>query len=352
MHICHINLAKEFRGGERQTFLLMKGLSDNGISQTLICRKHSPLEKKAKHIDGLQVIGINKPFLFHLNKTSHCDLLHVHEGRSTHSAFYNNLLRKIPYIITRRIPNTPGSSFLTKQAYHTATHIVGLSNAIKQQLQNYDHNFKISIIPSMRSDFSYDPQTVEKLKRQYKDKIVVGHIGALVDQHKGQLTLIEAAKTLAVTHPNIHFLLLGNGKDEAWLKKEAGNLKNLTFEGFVENVGDYLKLFDIFIFPSREEGLGSILLDVMQFEIPIIASDVDGIPDIISDHKNGLLIQPGNAEQLCEKILQVINDPLLSRRLTENALEKVADYSMEKITKEYLALYQNLLQATSANKSK
>ena len=65
------------------------------------------------------------------------------------------------------------------------------------------------------------------------------------------------------------------------LKAAAAGLSNLTFTGFVDNVGDYLAAFDIFILPSNREGIGSILLDAMEQGLPVIASRVGGVPDIV-----------------------------------------------------------------------
>lgn len=343
MHICHINLAKGFRGGERQTFLLMLGLSKQKITQKLICRKDSELARKARSIEGLDIIEISKPFLLHVLKTRNSDLIHVHEGRSSHFAYYASKQTHIPYIITRRIPNKPSQTGFTRKAYHHATHVVALSNAIQNQLLEYDASLNCSIIPSMRSDLPFDANTVEDLKSKYQNRIIVGHIGALVDHHKGQSTIIEAARLLQDSHPQIKFLLLGQGKDEAQLKAEAKDLTNIEFVGFVDNVGDYLALFDYFAFPSNEEGLGSILLDVMQFGKPIIASNVDGIPDIIQHEFNGLLITAKDAIGLKESILRLMNDSELITKLTENALRTVQDYSVEKITEKYMELYQQLM---------
>lgn len=344
MHICHINLAKEFRGGERQTYLLIQGLSELHIKQTLVCRRNSPMATRARNISGLTIIEINKPFLRHITKPKNCDLIHAHEGRSSHFAYLASKYSKKPYLITRRIPNLPSSSFLTQKTYVAAITIVALSRAIKNQLLKYQVDLPIEIIPSMKSDLPFDEESVAQLEKKFTNKYIIGHIGALVEHHKGQKTIIETAKNLQNSHPEIHFLLLGKGQDEKELKAYAKGLTNIDFVGYVDNVGDYMKLFDLFVFPSREEGLGSILLDVMQFQKPIIASNVDGIPDIISHNNNGLLIEPGNAQQLEESILKLKNDPELASQLASEGANLVKNYSIEKISQLYLALYRKLLK--------
>ena len=86
-------------------------------------------------------------------------------------------------------------------------------------------------------------------------------------------------------------------------RSAAAGLSNLTFTGFVDNVGDYLAAFDVFILPSNREGIGSILLDAMEQGLPVVASRVGGVPDIVHDRKNGLLIDPASPAQLRDAIL-------------------------------------------------
>ncbi|MDH3326958.1 MAG: glycosyltransferase family 4 protein [Gammaproteobacteria bacterium] len=343
MHICHINLARGFRGGERQTLLLIKGLSKKNIHQTLICRKHHMLADKAATLENLTIIALDKPFLLNILKTRQFDLVHAHEGRASHFAFYSHLLTKKPYLITRRIPNLPKNFIPTLFVYKYASRIVALSQAIKNNLLDYQPKLNIDIIPSMCSDLDFDAHNVEVLKKKHHDKFIVGHIGALVNHHKGQRNIIEAAKKLEHSHPNMQFLLVGGGKDEEWLKKEAESLSNVEFTGFVDNVGDYLKLFDLFVFPSLEEGFGSILLDAMQYQVPIIASNVDGIPDFVKNENNGLLISPNNTQQLIDAILKLESNRSLAETLAVNATETVNSHSINKIADSYLNIYCQLL---------
>ena len=343
MNICHINLARGFRGGERQTLLLIKGLSKKNVDQTLICRKNDILAQKAASLDNLNIVEVEKPFLFNILKTRHFDLIHAHEGRASHFAFYSHLLTRTPYLITRRIPNLPKSSAPTTFVYKYAEKIVALSHAIKNNRRNYQPGLDTDVIPSMCSDLDFSSTHVEFLKNKYHKKVIVGHIGALVNHHKGQKIIIDAAKALENSHPDIQFLLIGDGKDKLWLKEQAKSLSNIEFTGFIDNVGDYLKIFDIFVFPSLEEGFGSILLDAMQYQIPVIASNVDGIPDFVVHKKNGLLIEPENSQQLVDSVLELASNKSLVKTLLNNATVTASKHSINNITDAYLDIYYQLL---------
>lgn len=344
MKICHVNLAKGFRGGERQTLLLIEALADKPIVQTLICRANSELYQRAKTITALETIAIPKPFLWHTVHSQPQDLLHVHEGRSTQFAFVSQQRFNIPYLMTRRIPNSPKQNICTKRIYQAATHITCLSMAIDKQMQQYHRGLPTSVIPSMIANLPQNDFRIQQLKNKYYNKTIIGHIGALVNHHKGQQYIIEAAHKLSITHPHLLFLLIGSGKDEATLRHQAQGLNNVEFTGFVDNVGDFLTIIDIFIYPSLEEGLGSILLDAMEFGKPIIATNVGGIPDIIQDQHNGLLINPANATQLQATIVKLYDDTALQSRLRQHAQQAAKKFIPKHIAEQYWRLYNKLLK--------
>lgn len=352
MRICHVNLSKGFRGGERQTALLIQALAELGHQQRLVCRAASPLRAYLAATPNLDFAAAEHP-LANWRAVRNFDLLHAHDGRAVHWCWLASLWltscrlfkpgSRPPYIITRRVPNPLKKSALTRSAYRSAATVVALSKAIADNLKAYDGQIKLSVIPSMCAHLPQDPAVVATLRQHYAGKYVVGHLGALVDKHKGQSYLIEAAHLLADQHPQLHFLLLGQGRDKTALKARAEGLDNVEFAGFKDNVGDYLGLFDLFAFPSLEEGLGSALLDVMEYRVPIIASDVDGIPDLIEPEVNGLLVPPADARALADAIARLYQHPEQAAKMAKAAHQRLPDYEPAAIAARYQALYQQLL---------
>jgi len=332
MKIGHINLAAGFRGGERQTGLLIRALAEKGWKQVLIVRKGSALTSRLEDVSGLEMREIAKPFVFHTSVCSDCDLLHAHEAKAGQFAYLCKLIRGVPYVITRRVPKIPKNNFFTRAVYRNAEKITALSGAIRNNLLAYNPALNIVQIPSMASALAVDRETVDKLRKIYAGKFVIGHIGALVNYHKGQQYLLEAATQIRDSVPDAVYLFLGEGKDEAWFNELAGDMENINFVGFVDNVGDYIELFDLFVFPSLQEGLGSILLDVMRAEKPIIASDVDGIPDLIHHNENGILVPPMDSLALSEAIQYMYKDTELRCCLAKRAREDARLYTPELIS--------------------
>ena len=126
-------------------------------------------------------------------------------------------------------------------------------------------------------------------------------------------------------------------------KQLTQGLNNIEFVGQKENVGDYLAAFDLFIFPSRHEGLGSILLDAMDFGLPIIASNVGGIPEIIKNGVNGILVNLNSFDDYYSALKSLFSDTKMRSRMQQSNTEKGKDFSVKIMTDQYIKLYNQIL---------
>jgi glycosyltransferase involved in cell wall biosynthesis len=108
-------------------------------------------------------------------------------------------------------------------------------------------------------------------------------------------------------------------------------------------VGDYLAAFDIFILPSNREGIGSVLLDAMDRQLPIVATRVGGVPDIVHDGENGILIEPGRVDQLQAAILRLRRDRELRHDLGARGQVFAKDFTAAAMARKYLDLYRSVL---------
>ncbi len=346
--IAHVNLAHGFRGGERQTELLIQALAiQYGLSQFLVCREDSPLIDHLQGLPQLQIVPLkNKPdarLSGHCRLGSKAMLLHAHEARAAQWAYLHTLFYKTPYIITRRVPEPIHDNFLNRKINGKAAALVAISQAIAQGLEQ---QFKrsIELIPSVNAGFAPNKDNSAKLQAQYAHNFIIGQIGALVDRHKGQSVTLQAVALLKSRLPHVKVLLLGSGEDEAKLKQMAQDLGvDAEFLGFKSNVADYLPCFDVFAFPSNYEGLGSVLLDVMAAKVPIVATNVGGIPDIVQNERSGLLIKAQDSEALAQQILRLANNQTLREQIIQGGLIVAATHSQEQMAESYLKLYQNIL---------
>ena len=342
--ICHVNLAGGFRGGERQTFLLMEELASRGHEQRLIAKANSALAAKAELIEGLEVIESSLNGFDCRTYFKDSPLLHFHESRVFAAIWSFGIAAEKKHIITRRVERPPRSNFISKSIYSNANQTVTLSRSISKSIQkSFNLDLDPIVIPSAKTGFTADQVEVQRIRSKMRGDFIVGHIGALDDSHKGQLQIIELAQMTRETFPEICFLLVGSGKDMGQFKQLTQGLNNIEFVGQKENVGDYLAAFDLFIFPSRHEGLGSILLDAMDFGLPIIASNVGGIPEIIKHGVNGILVNLNSFDDYYNALKSLFSDTKMRSRMQQSNTEKGKDFSVKTMTDQYIKLYNQIL---------
>ncbi len=342
--ICHVNLAGGFRGGERQTFLLMEELASRGHEQRLIAKANSALAANAKLIEGLEVIESSLNGFDCRTYFKDAPLLHFHESRVFAAIWSFGIATEKKHIITRRVERPPRSNFINKSIYRNANQTVTLSRSISKSIQkSFNLDLDPIVIPSAKTGFTTDQVEVQRIRSKMRGDFIVGHIGALDDSHKGQLQIIELAQMTRETFPEICFLLVGSGKDMGHFKQLTEDLNNIEFVGQKENVGDYLAAFDLFIFPSRHEGLGSILLDAMDFGLPIIASNVGGIPEIIKNEVNGILVDLNSLDDYYNALKSLFSDTKMRSQMQQSNTEKGKDFSVKTMTDQYIKLYNQIL---------
>jgi glycosyltransferase involved in cell wall biosynthesis len=296
MRIAHINLAKGYRGGERQAELLIRALGAHDVEQVLIARANRPLAERLADA-GIEIHHCSG-LLSAFRATRGVDVVHSHEGRGVYAAWLRKEISGTPYIITRRVNNPLSDSWLTRRAYTRASFVASVAADVARIVQAFDERITSRVIHSSSSSLPVDPEAAKSIRDRFPGKWIIGNVGALDNAQKGQEYIIEVARRMKGAHPEFQFLLVGGGDDETMLRDLSGDLPNISFEGWSDKVGDYLAAFDLFILPSNKEGIGGILLDAMDRALPLIASRVGGLPEIVRDGDNGLLIDPGSPDQL------------------------------------------------------
>lgn len=342
--VCHINLDRGFRGGERQTELLIREFAARGWRQRLVVRRGALLADRLADVPGLELRQCSG-LITAARQIGKPNLVHVHQGRAMYPAYLCKLFSRVPYIITRRVPNRPGSGWLTRIAYSGARRLVAISAAVAEVMGDALSvpSQSMAIVADAYQPLGGDPEVARRLRGQWGGDFVVGHVGALDHDHKGQGDLIRVARDLARSAPGIHFVLVGSGRDEARFKEMSRELENLHFAGFQDRVGDYLEAFDLFAFPSLKEGMGSVILDAMDHSLAVVASNVGGIPELVADGETGVLVPPGNPELLGQAILGLYHDPVRRRDMGRAGKARCARFTAALMADRYLVVYRDAL---------
>jgi glycosyltransferase involved in cell wall biosynthesis len=179
------------------------------------------------------------------------------------------------------------------------------------------------------------------------------YTGRLVS-YKGLPLLLKVWGEILCRHEKALLLLAGSGgldihNCEAQLHdhvKAAGLEKNVWFLGSVQNIPEYLQAADLFVFPTENDAFPSSIVEAMACALPVVTTPVGAIKTIVTHRETGLLVQPGNFEQLFEAIDIMVSDKVLASRLGQAAWQAVQhQYAVENITRQYLSLFQRTLQS-------
>src|SRR3989338_1362642 len=251
-------------------------------------------------------------------------------------------LAGVPVIITEIqniIPDMPRKLIIADQFL---AHITNVCISTTPAITRYARETigfpqeKIIEIPTNAIDASRFLTHVDKNKfRKDLDipenaKIAI-NIGRLVEQ-KGQSILLKAAQRVLERNSNVYFLIVGSGASEDALKAEAMSLgitKNIRFLGSRKDTPELLMNSDVFVFPSIWEGQGLILFEAIFAHIPIVASRVGGIPDVIKHEITGLLSLPKDSGAIAENIIRIFENPELAKTLSATAFERYKDRTIE-----------------------
>ncbi len=195
------------------------------------------------------------------------------------------------------------------------------------------------------SNTSVDPSAMRRSLGIPESNLVVGTVGRLTPI-KGHRYLIEAAGKIVSSRPDTTFVFLGDGELLDELKNMAAKLgveENIKFLGWRQDVAEVMSVFDIFVLPSLNEGMGRVLVEAMALGKPIVASDVGGIPDLVVQGKNGYLVPVGDVETLAARIKELLDDPGKREEMGNTGQRYAAKYSSEKMVEKIDLLYHKLL---------
>jgi glycosyltransferase involved in cell wall biosynthesis len=206
---------------------------------------------------------------------------------------------------------------------------------------------KIHHIPNFVDFETFRPSAREareegKAAFGWSGKTVLLYVGRLAPI-KGLEHLLDAFRDLSREFPDLLLVLLGEGPSRSSLEEQAsrnGISHAVRFLGRVENVPDYVRVADVFVLPSLQEGMPNALLEAMAAGLPAVATRTGGILDLLENGRSGLLADPGNDRELAEGIRTLLATPELRERISRAAYETVRySFSLESRLERYRDLY-------------
>jgi glycosyltransferase involved in cell wall biosynthesis len=250
-------------------------------------------------------------------------------------------LARVPVRVGNRRELNPGKSStaiaLQRAAYACAHVVVANSRAAADRLLlERVPRRKVTVIPNGLDAGRFTPRTPTA---RLRNVIMVANLRA----EKGHDVLIDAAVDVVRRFPDARFELVGAGPERDNLRARAaerGVADALTFAGHCDDVAARLARADVFVLPSRSEAFPNAVLEAMAAGLPIVASGVGGILELIDEGRTGMLVPPGDARALADSLCRVIAEPPLATRLGDAArAEAHARYSFDRMVGAFQQVY-------------
>ncbi|HXN45319.1 MAG TPA: glycosyltransferase family 4 protein [Bryobacteraceae bacterium] len=327
----HVDLGRQWRGGQSQALLLMRGLLERGHGAELVARAGSPLAVRAL------AAGVKVHPLWHLLHAEPYALVHCHDAHGLTAAWAAGAARQSRLVASRRVAYPLARNPLAKARYRAAR-IVAVSNFVRASVI-------ASGVPAAQVDVVYDGVELPELAPPPSASRRLGCVGYLLPE-KGQELLIRALPLVVARYPDASLLLAGDGPCRVRLERlasELGIAQAVEFAGHVEDVAAVYRSLDVFLFPSLAEPLGSALLTAMAYGLPVVARPSGAVPEVIEDGVNGLFggEAPG---AFAGAVLRVLDDAELAARLGAAARLAVEQrFSADAMIEGTLQVYHRVL---------
>ncbi len=353
-----IDLGRDFRGGQDQALLLVRGLLTRGHAPKLIAVRNSLLSQRANQA-GVSTYEVNSRWrrldaaraIRRLIREHAVDVVHASEPHGLTSAWLARAHRSVPVVVSRRVELPLSSDSVSLARYRAASRVLPVSNFVRDSVlkSGLPADLIETVFVGVEIPPNISPADREAARNRFSispESACLGNVAAFVEE-KGHVLLLHALADLRAQYPRLILLLAGEGPEKANLQALARQLgidDMVKFAGFVPDVESVYAATDLFVFPSHQEPLAVAMLSAMAYGLPLVAFASGGNPEAVEDGKNGLLVKDLNSSDLAAAIARLLSNPDEARRLGESARETVkAHFSADRMVDETLRVYETLV---------
>jgi glycosyltransferase involved in cell wall biosynthesis len=268
-------------------------------------------------------------------------VLHAHDAHALTLAGLAGAITGAPLVVTRRVTFPLRNRFFWRRACR----VIAISGAVRQALEADGLSpERVVLVPSAVE--GPDPASRAngiraRLGLPNTGQLAVS-LGALTPE-KDQFTLVEAAALLVQDLPELHWAIVGEGPLRGDLERriaQRGLQGRFHLLGHLADPHDALSGADVFVLSSTSEGLGSSILAAMARDVPVVATRVGGIPDVLGGGA-GLMVSPGNPPELARAVRQIVRDPELRQELILVARKELRQFSVSAVAERVLTVYRS-----------
>lgn len=364
MKVLLVDLETEWRGGQNQALLLLKGLRERGHEAELVAADGSALGERAGSA-GVRVHFVSRGCfrlpaaqkVRALLRTRGFDLVHANEAHAVTAVWlaqWGKSLR-VPFVISRRVGYPIGKSPLAQARYRAAARIVANSKWVAEQAGSSGAPREKIRVVHEGADVPRRFTTEQRQRARARWGIsqstpLLGCVGVLLPD-KGQEWLIRALADVKKEFSGGKLLLAGDGLCRGQLEslaRELGLKDDVIFAGFVKDIENVYAALDVFLLPSFFEALNNSLLAAMAYEIPSIAFNRGALGEIIEHEKSGLLVSRPNPAEISAAAVRILRDHEFAMKLGRAGRVRVEDnFSTDKMVLGMIRVYEECLRSNS-----
>jgi len=359
-----VDLEMEWRGGQSQALLLLKGLYERGHAAELLTARGSPLGRRARRA-GIYVHEVSPAMLRlaaarkirALLSDARFDLLHANEAHALTAAWLAGAHRQLPLLSSRRIGFPLQRNWISRARFRALDRFVANSRDVARSLA--ESGFPADRIAIVNEGVEI-PERVSTEQRNAARKhwgvargeFLFGCASAFVPE-KGQRHVVEALCIVRENFPQTRVLLAGKGSclDAVRLLATRLDLQQaVLLPGFVTDMPEFYAALDAFVFPSEFEGLGTALQAAMAYGLPVISTTRGALGEVVDDGRTAIVAEP-NAMSFATAMAGLMGDAALQKRLGEaGRIEVIERFSADRMVANTLAVYEQLSgTGTAAN---
>lgn len=356
MKIVHVDSHVPWRGGEQQVLYLTRLLQAWGHESLVVCPPHSILYQRAQEA-GVPTMALRMRHevdvvaawqLGNYLRRQRVDILHMHAPHAhTIGLLASTVAPKVRKVVSRRVDFAPIRNWFNRWKYTRAdVCYLAVSEAVRRVLiAGGVPAYKVQTVHSGIDLHRFDDVSMAPLPFPVGTRVIgtVGHLAG----HKGHRFLLEAMRYLLQTEPHVGLVIAGTGALRATLEAQTVDLglaDRVRFTGFRHDILCLMQGFEIFVFPSSLEGLGTATLDAMALRKPVVATRAGGIPEVVQDGVTGLLVPPQDPASLASAVRYLLHHPEQGRTFGEAGHKRVEQYfTAEQMAARTLRVYQRLL---------
>ncbi|MDQ6888140.1 MAG: glycosyltransferase family 4 protein [Gemmatimonadota bacterium] len=360
--ILHIATERGWRGGERQALWLADWVQRMGHRCILAARPHEPLWERAGSA-GLERLAIAPRSEVDLGAVlllrraiarEGVQIVHAHTAHAVALGALATLGTPARLVVTRRVDFRLRANRGSRWKYGRARALIAVSHAVARVLEAAGvPPQRIHVVPDgvdlTRRIQPASPHTLGTLGVAAGRPLVV-QVAALVP-HKDPLTFVRGIAVAREMVPGLQALMLGTGALDSLVREEIAQLELggvVHLGGHRDDVDALMSAADVVTLSSKEEGMGSVLLDAAAFGKPVAATIAGGIPEVVRDGETGLLVGTHDPDALGRAIARLLFDGALATRLGGAARRHVEEFSMERCAARNVDVYERVLAEDGA----